>query len=147
MLVVVAVNPTQDPGSAHPAHALEGELVAPVAARCAGTGCGGAEGFVGLVSGRPARTAIVVERPGVTEPDLWDAVRDHLVRSGWPDLVEAGDGHDDAGPLDRDLAEEVLDELCDEHVREIARHCARVGEGALLGSDGEAFERAVTDAA
>ena len=45
-------------------------------------------GFPGLASGFATTTAMVVDRPGVTEDDLRDAVFDWMDRGGWIDLFE-----------------------------------------------------------
>ena len=61
---------------------VEGELVTPLAAECASGERYGSTETPGLASGFATTTAMVVDRPGVTEDDLRDAVFDWLDRAG-----------------------------------------------------------------
>ena len=89
MLVLIATNDLQGTVDSDYAWTVEGELVTPVATECAsGERCGCNRGFPGLASGFATTTAMVVNRPGVTEADLRDAVYDWLDRGGWIDLLE-----------------------------------------------------------
>ena len=89
MLVLIATNDLQGTVESDYAWTVEGELVTPVATECAsGERCGCNRGFPGLASGYATTTAMVVDRPGVTEADLRDAVYDWLDRGGWIDLLE-----------------------------------------------------------
>ena len=76
MLVLIATGELQGTQPDDYSFTVEGELVTPVAAECAsGERCGCDRGFPGLASGFATTTAMVAERPGVTEDDLRDAVR------------------------------------------------------------------------
>ena len=89
MLVLIATNELQGTTPDDYSFTVEGELVTPLAAECAsGDRCGCTRGFPGLASGFATTTAMVAERPGVTEDDLRDAVFDWLDRTGWIDLFE-----------------------------------------------------------
>jgi len=126
MLVLIATHELQGTGSDDYAHTVEGELVTPLATECAsGDRCGCRRGFPGLASGLATTTAMIVERPGVTERDLCDAVYDWLDRGGWIDLLEQQ--HDDD-----DDVEEIVDALIDEHVEMIRDVCASFPEGTVV---------------
>jgi hypothetical protein len=83
MLVLIATNELQGTAPDDYGFTVEGELVTPVAAECAsGERCGCNRGFPGLASGFATTTAMIADRPGVTDDDLRDAVFDWLDRSG-----------------------------------------------------------------
>lgn len=89
MLVLIATNETQGDHPGDYAWTVEGELVTPVAAECCSPGeCGCGRGFPGLVSARATTTAMVADRPGLTEADLHEAVYDSLDRGGWADHLD-----------------------------------------------------------
>jgi hypothetical protein len=136
MLVLIATNELQGTAAGDYSFTVEGELVTPLAAECAsGERCGCNRGFPGLASGFATTTAMVAERPGVTEEDLRDAVFDWLDRSGWIDLFEetahersaASDDSIDAADVD-DLIEAIIDE----HVHRIHEVCSTHPVGTVL---------------
>ncbi|MGB0114167.1 MAG: hypothetical protein WBP59_13165 [Ilumatobacteraceae bacterium] len=107
---------------------VEGELVTAVVVECAsGDDCGCRRGFPGLASGFATTTAMVVDRPGVTESDLRDAVFDWLDRGGWTDLVRET-GIDDV--------DEIIDEVIAEHVETIAEICSSFPPGTIIDRHG-----------
>ena len=137
MLVLIATNELQgsDPGDY--SFTVEGELVTPLASECAsGERCGCNRGFPGLASGFATTTAMVIDRPGVTEDDLRDAVFDWLDRGGWIELFEsaareradANDGVTDPNDDVDDLIESVIDE----HVDCIHEICRTDPEGSVV---------------
>jgi len=137
MLVLIATNELQGAVADDYAWTVEGELVTAVVSACAASDrCGCRRGFPGLASSRATTTAMIVDRPGVSELDLRDAVYDWLDRSGWVDLVQA----DIAARLDTDGDElEVFDEvahvvedLIDEHVGAIHAVCRSFPEGTIV---------------
>ena len=123
MLVLIATNELQGAAPGDYSFTVEGELVTPLAAECAsGERCGCNRGFPGLASGFATTTAMVVDRPGVTEDDLRDAVFDWLDRCGWIDLFEdtaveraASTIDDDECDLDGDV-DDLIESIIDEHV-------------------------------
>lgn len=126
MLVLIATNEFQGVGTADAADTVEGELVTPLATECAsGDRCGCRRGFPGLASGGTTTTAMIVDRPGVTEGDLREAVYDWLDRGGWIDLLEQH--HDDIIDV-----EEIVEALIDEHVEMIGDVCASFPEGTVV---------------
>ena len=93
MLVLIATNEQQGSDPADYSFTVEGELVTPLANECASGGqCGCNRGFPGLASGFATTTAMVVDRPGVTEDDLRDAVFG-LDGPGWLDRTVRGPPH------------------------------------------------------
>jgi hypothetical protein len=139
MLVLIATNDLQGTVDGDYAWTVEGELVTPVATECAsGERCGCNRGFPGLASGYATTTAMVVDRPGVTEADLRDAVYDWLDRGGWIDLLEqtavdrsVAAGHD--GCLDEyDDIDAMVDSVIDEHVDMITEVCSSFPEGTVI---------------
>lgn len=141
MLVLVATNDLQgtDPGDYH--FTVEGELVTPLAAECAsGERCGCNRGFPGLASGFATTTAMVVERPGVTEEDLRDAVFDWLDRGGWIELFEqtAIDRCpvNDHGFDPDDDVDDLIDSIIDEHVDGVHQVCASYPVGTVVARRG-----------
>ena len=136
MLVLIATNELQGTSPGDYSFTVEGELVTPLAAECAsGERCGCNRGFPGLASGFATTTAMVAERPGVTEEDLRDAVFDWLDRTGWIDLFEEtardrallDDGFDIDGDVD-DLVESIIDE----HVDSIHEICSAYPVGTVV---------------
>ena len=142
MLVLIATNDLQGTVESDYAWTVEGELVTPVATECAsGERCGCNRGFPGLASGYATTTAMVVNRPGVTEADLRDAVYDWLDRGGWIDLLEqtAVDRSIAAG-RDGDIAIDefdTIDTMVDfsiiaEHLDMIHEVCSSFPEGTVV---------------
>jgi hypothetical protein len=146
MKVMVATKEMQGVVQGDYCWCVEGELVTGVVVACCdGDRCGCSRGWTGLASSRATTTALVVDRPGVTEADLREAVRDHLERAGWIDLVTeanepAGWPDDEGGPDDlsrvAEEPEEVISELVDEHVEAIVAICRSVPDGTVLSRQG-----------
>lgn len=145
MLVLIATNQLQGTAPDDYAWTVEGELVTPVATECAdGDRCGCARGFPGLASARATTTAMVVDRPGVTERDLREALFDWLDRGGWIDLLERAAversiaaGHDGClGVSELDDVDAAVDAIIDEHVELIGEVCAAFPEGTVVERHG-----------
>ncbi|MEP1126025.1 MAG: hypothetical protein ABJH68_19255 [Ilumatobacter sp.] len=137
MRVLVATDELQGSARSDDAHAVEGELVLLEVARCSGPRrCGCGRGWRAMASRRATTTAMVVDRPHLSETDLRDTVADWLDTTGWVDLfrgaTEADDGS--AGP-DVDV-DEMLDAMVDEHVALVAEVCASFPVGTVLERDG-----------
>ena len=141
MLVLIATNDLQGTVEGDYAWTVEGELVTPVATECAsGERCGCNRGFPGLASGHATTTAMVVNRPGVTEADLRDAVYDWLDRGGWIDLLEhtavdrsIAAGHDDYLAIDEyDTVDTMVDSIIAEHLDMIHEVCSSFPEGTVI---------------
>ena len=137
MLVLIATNELQGSDPDDYSFTVEGELVTPLAAECAsGERCGCTRGFPGLASGFATTTAVVVDRPGVTEDDLRDAVFDWMDRGGWIELFETAareraDANDGvADPLDD--VDDLIESLIDEHVDCIHEICRTYPEGTVV---------------
>ena len=139
MLVLIATNELQGATPGDYSFTVEGELVTPLAAECAsGERCGCNRGFPGLASGFATTTAMVVDRPGVTEDDLRDAVFDWLDRTGWIDLFEdtaneraASSVDDDEFDLDGDV-DDLIESIIDEHVDCIHEICSTYPIGTVV---------------
>lgn len=139
MLVLIATNELQGATPGDYSFTVEGELVTPLAAECAsGERCGCNRGFPGLASGFATTTAMVVDRPGVTEDDLRDAVFDWLDRCGWIDLFEdtaveraASSIDDDEFDLDGDV-DDLIESIIDEHVGCIHEICSTYPIGTVV---------------
>ncbi len=141
MLVLIATNDLQGTVDNDYAWTVEGELVTPVATECAsGERCGCNRGFPGLASGFATTTAMVVNRPGVTEADLRDAVYDWLDRGGWIDLLEQtavdranAAGHDGFLAIDEyDDIDTMVDSIIAEHLDMIHEVCSSFPEGTVV---------------
>lgn len=139
MLVLIATNELQGASPDDYSFTVEGELVTPIAAECAsGERCGCNRGFPGLASGFATTTAMVADRPGVTDADLRDAVFDWLDRTGWIELFEAtaleraesdtADGH---LPPDDDV-DDLIEAVIDEHVHCIHEVCSTYPAGTVI---------------
>jgi hypothetical protein len=132
MLVLIATNELQGTAPGDYAWTVEGELVTPVATECAeGERCGCNRGFPGLASGMATTTAMVVERPGVTEADLRDAVHDWLERGGWIELLEQ------TGMSDPDEIDSIVNAVIDEHLDMILEVCDAYPEGTVVTRFGQ----------
>lgn len=132
MLVLIATNELQGTAPGDYAWTVEGELVTPVATECAdGERCGCNRGFPGLASGMATTTAMVVERPGVTEADLRDAVHDWLERGGWIELLEQ------TGMSDPDEIDAIVNAVIDEHLDMILEVCDAYPEGTVVTRFGQ----------
>jgi hypothetical protein len=144
MLVLIATRELQGAMPGDYSFTVEGELVTPLATECAsGERCGCNRGFPGLASGFATTTAMVVDRPGISENDLRDAVFDHLDRSGWIDLLEEA-ARERAGRTDRagdrfdpdDDVDELIESIIDEHVDGINDICAAYPVGTVISRHG-----------
>lgn len=125
MLVLIATDELQ--GSAHDDHhyAVDGELVTPVVIECPDAHCEVCQrAWFGLVSHGGTTTAMVVERPGVTEADLRRRIHDWLDCTGLVDTVAADDEVDD--PV------AAIGDIVDDHVREIRLICATYPVGTIV---------------
>lgn len=141
MLVLIATNELQGTTLGDYAFTVEGELVTPVVTECSNSEhCGCNRGFPGLASAKATTTAMIVERPGVSEVDLRDALFDWLDRGGWIELLEqttiersVAAGHHD-GPSFADLEEVdmVVGAIIDEHIDMITEICATYPEGSVI---------------
>ncbi len=135
MLVLIATNELQGTAPDDYAWTVEGELVTPVATECAsGDRCGCARGFPGLASARATTTAMVVDRPGITEQDLRDAVHDWMDRGGWIELLEQTAA--DRSIADHDEVDAMVEAIIDEHVEMITAVCAGFAEGTVVERHG-----------
>jgi len=137
MLVLIATNELQGAAADDYAWTVEGELVTPVVSECAsGDRCGCRRGFPGLASSRATTTAMVVDRPGVSDLDLRDAVYDWLDRDGWIDLFQADIATERRLDVDDlEVVDEVahlVDDLIDEHVDTIHAVCRSFPEGTVV---------------
>lgn len=137
MLVLIATNELQGSVPGDYSFTVEGELVTPLANECAsGERCGCNRGFPGLASGFATTTAMIVDRPGVTEDDLRDAVFDWMDRGGWIDLferaaAERADAND--GIIDpHDDVDDMIEAVIDEHVDCIHEVCRTYPEGTVV---------------
>lgn len=142
MLVLIATDELQGTDPDDYAWTVEGELVTALVSECAsGDRCGCGRGFAGLASSRATTTAMIVDRPGVREPDVRDAVYGWLDRDGWVDLLQADIAADralDVGDLEVfDEVEVVMQELIDEHVDAIATVCRSFPVGAIVTRRGD----------
>ncbi len=136
MLVLIATNELQGSVESDYAWTVEGELVTPVATECAaGEQCGCDRGFPGLASGYATTTAMIVERPGVTDADLREAVYDWLDRGGWIDLLEQTStdrGVDDHIHDIDDGVDDIVESIIDEHLEMISEICTSFPEGTVI---------------
>lgn len=133
MLVLIATNETQGDHPGDHAGTVEGELVAPAAAGCGSPGrCGCGRGFPGLGSARSTTTAMVVDRPELSEDDVWRALAAWLEREG---------AHEE-------LDDDAFSAIVDEHLA-----CLRVigesfAEGTVVSRWGtKVYARPAADAA
>ena len=139
MLVLIATHEFQGTAPGDYAHTVDGELVTAVVTECGSSNrCGCNRGFPGLASAKATTTAMIVDRPGVSEDDLRDAVYDWLDRGGWIDLVEqATDEHND---LDEnapfEYADDAVEDMVNEHVDAIVEVCNSFPVGTVLSRRG-----------
>jgi hypothetical protein len=146
MLVLIATNELQGTVPGDYAWTVEGELVTPVVTECSsGDACGCRRGFPGLASSRATTTAMVVDRPGITEADLRDAIEQWLDRSGWIRLIEeaaversfaAGLGGC-LGSAEEDEIDDMIGALVDEHVDMIGDVCSAFPVGTVVVRRGD----------
>jgi len=145
MLVLIATeqlatDPLHGPTPSDRHYAVDGELVAPVVLDCSDEHCDACNrAWFGLVSHGGTTTAMVVERPGVTEATLRARIHDWLDCNGTVDLVvqavEAGDYEVDGQVFDDPVT--AVDELVSAHVDEIQEICANYPVGTILSRMGQ----------
>lgn len=136
MLVLIATNELQGVAPGDYAHTVEGELVTAIVTECDCPECGCDRGFPGLGSSRATTTAMVIERPGISEADLREAVGAWLERDGWVDLLAQAaevDREEGREPEDPDA---VIAEMIDEHVEVIAEICSHFPDGTVITRKG-----------
>lgn len=150
MLVLIATDDLQ--GTAHDDHhhAVDGELVAPVVLDCPDRECDPCRrAWFGLVSRGGTTTAMVVERPGVTESALRERVHAWLDCAGTIDTIvqasEAGVYEIDGVPVDDPVA--AVDELVSAHLAEIRAICATYPVGTVVSRLGQLVAPRHLDAA
>jgi hypothetical protein len=139
MLVLIASDELKLPAHAEDDVAVDGELVAPVVVPCGNPLCGSCpSAWFGLVSHRSTETAMVVERPGVTEADLRRRIHEWLDCQGVIDIVHQAIEHGEYsvnGEVLHDPVQAVAD-LVDDHVREIRLICASYAVGTVVSRFG-----------
>ncbi len=140
MLVLIAtdVSHAATPSDHH--HAVDGELVAPVVLDCIDEHCDVCRrAWFGLVSHGGTTTAMVVDRPGVSEAVLRERVHAWLDCNGTVDLVvqavEQGEYEVAGQVLDDPVA--AVAELVDAHVDEIREICANYPIGTVVSRMGQ----------
>jgi hypothetical protein len=152
MLVLIATDELHGTSTPSDHHcAVDGELVAPVVLECSDALCDVCQrAWFGLVSHGATTTAMVVDRPGVTESILRERLHGWLDCSGTIDLivqaVEDGD-YEVAGECFDDPVSAV-DDLVSAHVQEIREICANYPVGTMVSRMGQLVApRAVAEAA
>ena len=140
MLMLIATGELPDSGPSDHHLAVDGELVAPVVLECPDTLCDVCpRAWFGLVSRAGTTTAMIVDRPDLTEAVLRDRIHDWLESCGSIDLVveasEAGE-YEVAGVRITDPLVAV-DELVSAHVDEIRAICAEFPVGTVVSRFGQ----------
>ena len=135
MLVLIATDHPPTRRHLTKGQAVEGELVAPVVLACGDDRCTKCQGsWFGLVSHGDTPTAMVVDRPGVTEADLRRRLHDWLDCMGTIDLVvqasEAGEYELDGHRVEDPVA--AVDELIGDHIGEIHEICRTYPVGTVV---------------
>jgi hypothetical protein len=120
--------------------AIDGELVTPVVLECPDEHCDVcSRAWFGLASHGPTTTAMVVERPGVTEAILRERLHGWLDCTGAVDsivqAVEAGE-YEVAGQRFDDPVAAVA-ELVDAHIDEMREICASYPVGTTVSRLGQ----------
>ena len=120
--------------------AVDGELVSPVLLECPDEYCDVcSRAWFGLVSHGATTTAMVVDRPGVTESIMRERVHAWLDCLGTVDAVvqavEDGDYEVEGEVFDDPVA--AVAELVDAHVTEIREICANYSVGTMLSRMGQ----------
>ncbi len=139
MLVLVATKDLQGVLPTDRQFAVDGELVAPVVLECPDSHCDVcARAWFGLVSHAGTTTAMVADRPGVTEADLRRAIHTWLDHQGTVDLIvqaaEDGDYEVDGQVIDDPVA--AVADLVDAHVDTIRSICAEFAVGTTVSRMG-----------
>lgn len=155
MLVLIATDElaTDELHGATPSdrhYAVDGELVAPVVLDCLDEHCEVCtRAWFGLVSHGGTTTAMVVDRPGVSEATLRARIHDWLDCNGTVDLVvqavESGEYEVGGQVFDDPVA--AVDELVSAHVDEIREICATFPVGTVLSRMGQLIAPRVWPAA
>ena len=140
MLMLIATGELPDSGPSDHHLAVDGELVAPVVLECPDTLCDVCpRAWFGLVSRAGTTTAMIVDRPDLTEVLLRDRIHEWLKSCGSIDLVveasEAGE-YEVAGVRITDPLVAV-DELVSAHVDEIRAICAEFPVGTVVSRFGQ----------
>jgi hypothetical protein len=82
---------------------------------------------------------MIVDRPGVTEEDLRDAIYDWLDRGGWIDLIEQAidesNDNDEGGPFE--YADDTVEDMINNHIDTIIEVCASFPVGSVLSRRGQ----------
>ena len=139
MLVLVATKELRGSSPSDRHFASDGELVTPVVLECPDSHCDVcARAWFGLASHAATTTAVVADRPGVTEADLRRALHHWLDHQGTIDLLvqaaEAGEYEIDGYPVTDPVA--AVSELVDAHVKEIRAICAAFPVGTVVSRMG-----------
>ncbi len=150
MLVLIATDSLHGSIPSDHQHAVDGELVTPVVVECADDRCESCRrGWFGLVSHGGTTTAMVVDRPGVTEAILRERLHRWLDCQGTIDrvvqAVEAGEYEVDGRPFDDPVA--AVDELISDHISEIRAICERFCVGTMVSRMGPLVAPRVIDRA
>lgn len=135
MRVLIATELTDGASPSDHHFAVDGELVTPVVIDCPDAECDVCpRAWVGLVSRGLTTTAMVVERPGVTDRDLRRRVHDLLDDNGTIDLVVQATDHGEYEVDGISMHDPVVavDELIDAHLGEIREICAAFPEGTVV---------------
>ena len=140
MLVLIATDELHGATVNDHHHAVDGELVAPVVLECPDDRCDVCRrAWFGLVSHGPTTTAMVVDRPGVTEAVLRERLHGWLDHNGTIDLIVQAVDHGDyevAGERFGDPVAAVAD-LVAAHIQEIREICAHYPVGTTLSRMGQ----------
>ena len=139
MLVLVATKDPEGPLPSDRHFAVEGELVVPVVLECPDTHCDVcARAWFGLASHAGTTTAVVADRPGVTEAELRRLIHDWLDHKGTVGLIvqaaEVGEYQVDGFPI-TDPVTAVAD-LVDAHVEMIRDICDGFPVGTVVSRMG-----------
>jgi hypothetical protein len=147
MLVLVAIKDLDAvlPSDRH--FAVEGELVAPVALECPDTHCDVcARAWFGLVSHAGTTTAMIADRPGVTESDLKRAIHTWLDHQGKVGLIveaaEEGEYLVDGQLITEPVA--AVADLVDAHIQMIREICEGFPVGTIVSRMGTLVSERVT---
>ena len=140
MLVLIATDELQGTAHGDRHHAVDGELVTPVVLECSDPGCDVcARAWFGLVSHGGTTTAMVVDRPGVTEAAIRSRIHEWLDCSGTVDLIvqasEAGEYEVDGVCVVDPVG--AVDELVSAHLTEIRTICATYPVGTIVSRLGQ----------
>lgn len=150
MLVLIATDAIERTPHVDRDVAVEGELVTPVVIGCGADGCVACQSaWFGLVSHGGTPTAMVVDRPGVTEADVRSRLHDWLDCSGVVGrIVEASEAGDFAvdGVCVADPVS-AIDELISDHIDEIRQICETFPVGTIVSRLGRLVAPQHTDRA